>query len=154
MNLENFIHFKDLHSSRGIPKSKGVYVWIDSKTNQVVYIGSATGKLGLYGRIHAQHLNPNYVETRPTVHSQVLDKFQLAYPVQKVGIDGSLKKGIDKSVFRRAIGRLYSMKPGKPTVDHILNNYHLFYKIVENKVEALRLESILISENLPTLNNG
>lgn len=51
-------------SRKQLPREIGVYCWIDKRTKELVYIGSATGERGLRGRIWEQHLNPNYLETR------------------------------------------------------------------------------------------
>jgi len=46
-----------------VPREHGVYIWRRAKTGRPAYVGSATGKKGLYGRIIEQHLRPSYTKS-------------------------------------------------------------------------------------------
>lgn len=43
-----------------IPKRHGVYLFCDNIKDVPCYVGSATGKMGLYGRIYKNHLQASY----------------------------------------------------------------------------------------------
>ena len=46
-----------------IPKSKGLYFFKNRTTGHIDYVGTATGKKGLYQRIKTQHLRKSYNES-------------------------------------------------------------------------------------------
>jgi hypothetical protein len=96
-----------------IPRVPGIYVWFASADGRPVYVGSATGGAGLRHRIWAQHLNRRYLEGRSEKISAA-DEHQLEHAVLVRG-----RRCIDKSVFRRSIGRCHRLPPGQATVDFI-----------------------------------
>lgn len=96
-----------------IPPEPGIYVWFDHQSGAPIYVGKGSGVRGLRARIWGQHLNPKYLEGRPQVWSAE-DAYQLSCPVL---VDDQPR--IDKSVFRRNLGRRYRLPPGQGTVDHI-----------------------------------
>lgn len=59
------IEFKDISSSEldGIEKIIGIYFFKNIDTGNVDYVGTATGKKGLFQRVRNQHLNPKYLES-------------------------------------------------------------------------------------------
>ena len=52
-----------------VPKEKGIYFWFRNDTNELIYIGTGSGKNGLHNRIVRQHLNPKYIEYRSKNHN-------------------------------------------------------------------------------------
>ena len=46
-----------------VPKKIGVYLWRSKRNNEVVYVGRALGKGGLYQRIIRQHLSNGYTKS-------------------------------------------------------------------------------------------
>lgn len=130
-----------------LPKKRGMYFWFDKKNDKVVYIGIAVGKKGLRGRIVSQHLRPEYLEYRPEKQSKKLDCFQIVNPFNKGN-----KKGIDKSAFRKSIGRKLKIKPGIDTCSYIVDN--LYLRVFESeKIEYIKaLEKELIQEHQPKFN--
>ena len=133
-----------------IPKNTGIYFWFKNNTNEPIYIGTGSGRNGLYNRIVRQHLNPNYIEFRKEKHS-AKDFFQLKFPIMKE-VKGELKDGIDQSAFRKNIGRKYKIKPGNGTVDFILNNLHLKFMEISDINKLKELEKKLIKKYNPELN--
>jgi hypothetical protein len=132
-----------------LPKNKGIYFWCLNDTDEVVYIGTGSGKKGLYNRIVGQHLNPKQIEYRAKVHHKEKDAFQLKHPVIRER-DGA--PGVDQSVFRRSIGRAYNIRPGAGTVNYIKDNFYLKYLEIEDKDELMVLEKELIHKYQPVLN--
>ncbi len=129
-------------------KSKiGMYFWFDKKDDSIVYIGIALGKKGLRGRIVSQHLRPGYLEYRPERQSEKKDFFQMNDPF----IKGN-KKGIDKSAFRKSIGRNNKLKPGEETVLYIVDNLYLRVFEFEDKEEIKRMEKKYIEKYQPIFN--
>ncbi len=146
------INYQDLKNS--VPKEKGIYFW--TKRKKLDYIGIALNKNGLYGRIVLQHLNKKYLEYRETKHT-LKDKFQLSHSINRKSKDGLIiKKGIDKSTFRKKIGRRYNLKPGSETVSYIKNKGTIkIYELKNIKEENINLiESILISFFKPNFNDS
>ena len=133
-----------------VPKSRGIYFWIDRSSGNIVYIGIAVGVNGLYHRVVRQHLNPQYIEYRPEKQTS-LDFFQLEFPVQKI-VKGELKDGIDKSAFRKNIGRKLSIKPGTEVVNFIHNNLYLKFYVSHDIKEIKNLEKELIKKYQPCFN--
>lgn len=123
--------------SRDIPSETGIYVWYVKGTGNPVYVGKASGKKGLRYRIWAQHLNPNYLEWREQKFTEA-DVFQLGCAVVVRG-----RRGIDKSVFRRGIGRPERIPPGPLTVDYIRQYFKVAW-IVLLQPEVVALERGLI----------
>lgn len=146
--LESLSEIDPKVANEALSKKKGIYFWISKRTKKPVYIGSAAGKAGLKARIR-QHLDPNYIEYRSTHHRE-RDAFQLSCPLRHD--DGRI--GIDKSSFRKAIGRKKKIGPGMPTVSYILRN--LFLKVVYcdsmSKAEILTKEKAFIQEHRPMFN--
>ena len=133
-----------------ISKKTGIYIWLDSKEN-IVYIGIACGQNGLHHRICNQHLNPNYLEFRESKHN-ARDEFQLANAILKLSNKNIIRKGIDKSSFRKSIGRNLRLKPGEETCDYIYKNLKL--KVFEsNNIKMIKgLERELIVKLSPLFN--
>ena len=135
-----------------VPKERGIYLWF--RGSNIEYIGVANNKNGLYGRVVRQHLNEEYLEFRPTNQSSK-DTYQLAHAIEKVN-GKEIKYGIDKSTFRKKIGRKFELRPSKATVDYIKKNGSFKYVPVENiSKEILELiETILIGYFKPELNDS
>jgi hypothetical protein len=89
-----------------IPSATGIYVWYAKGAGCPVYVGKASGRKGLRHRIWGQHLNPGYLEGRARKFTAA-DSFQLGCAVVVRG-----RPCIDKSVFRRNIGRRERIAPG------------------------------------------
>ena len=96
-----------------IPTLQGLYVWSSASSGEVLYVGKASGRGGLRNRIWGQHLNPKYLESREETF-QPADNFQRGCCVLIGG-----RVCVDKSVFRRSIGRSLSLAPGERTVRYI-----------------------------------
>jgi len=122
------------------------------KSNEVVYIGIALSKYGLHRRINLQHLNPNYLEYRKERFT-LKDRYQIRFAViKKTKLGAIVAKGIDKSVFRRAVGRNHMIKPGQSTVDFIVKKYNLKYACLVNEVTIKKIEKELIVKYQPVFN--
>ncbi|KUO65664.1 MAG: hypothetical protein APF83_01170 [Lutibacter sp. BRH_c52] len=67
-------------------------------------------------------------------------------------VKGVLKAGIDKSAFRKNIGRTYLIKPGVGTVNFIMENLYLKYFEVSDINILKELEKELIKKHKPELN--
>jgi hypothetical protein len=100
-----------------IPSAPGVYVWYAKETGAPVYVGKATGRKGLRHRLWDQHLNPGYLEGRATKITAD-DAFQLSWAHLK-----GRRLCIDKSVFRRNVGRRLRLAPGRATVDYLREHF-------------------------------
>tara|TARA_B100001029_G_C14849409_1_gene332855 strand:+ start:23 stop:628 length:606 start_codon:yes stop_codon:yes gene_type:complete len=151
-NLLSKLVTLDYSKLDNVPKERGIYLWF--RGLNIEYIGVANNKNGLYGRVVRQHLNEEYLEFRPTNQSSK-DTYQLAHAIEKV--DGKeIKYGIDKSTFRKKIGRKFELRPSKATVDYIKKNGSFKYVPVENiSKEILELiETILIGFFKPELNDS
>ena len=133
-----------------VTENTGIYFWFENKTNELVYIGYGTGKNGLYNRIISQEFNPNYIEYRESVHCSK-DFFQLSNPIIKKE-EGVLKKGIDKSALRKKIGRAYNVKPGKETIEYIMQNLYLKFCEIDDIKQIKELKKNLKKEYKPKLN--
>lgn len=133
-----------------VPKNTGIYFWFTNDNDELIYIGTGSGKYGLYNRIVRQHLNPKYIEFRSEKHSSK-DYFQLSFPIKKK-VKGELKEGIDQSAFRKNIGRKLQVKPGEGTVNYILKNFYLKYIEVSDIQELKQLEKELIIKYKPKFN--
>ena len=139
----------------GVPLHRGIYVW--SKGNsEVFYIGTATGKYGLKGRL-GDHLRPTHLEARKSKH-QPEDSFQL-----KCGIfvtcsrTGARKPAVDKSVFRRSLGRKLRLAPGVKTVGFIRSKLEVAWFTFPPKStrkDILKYEAELIRMLKPKLNRA
>ena len=136
-----------------LPTNKGIYFWFNKFSGECVYIGIACNKNGLKSRIYSQHLNPNYLEFRPTKHSRS-DEFQLKYAVLKKSANGSISKGIDKSSFRKSIGRKLCLKPSQETCNYILNNLILKVYEVEDEASLKAMEKEMIKKYQPIFNTS
>jgi excinuclease UvrABC nuclease subunit len=133
-----------------IPKEKGIYFWIENKSNKLIYIGTASGEKGLYSRIIGQHLRSTYIEYRANKGRNIIkDAYQLKHAIIRER-DGA--KGIDQSSFRRSIGSTFNIKPGIHTVNYIKDNFHLKYNLIDNKEELMILEKMMIKKLDPLLN--
>jgi hypothetical protein len=137
-----------------LSSKKGIYFWFDKNTDALVYIGIALGTGGLKRRIISQHLNPAYLEFRHEKHTKK-DQFQLENAIQRVRKGGNTsQKGIDKSAFRKSIGRKLKLKPGLETASYILENLYLkiFESEITNDVRSLEIE--LIKKHEPIFNTA
>jgi hypothetical protein len=130
----------------------GIYFWCDKVTNEVVYIGIATGRGGLQHRILEQHLNPSYIEYRADKHSEKKDKYQLKNPFVENLTNGRVRKGIDKSSFRKSIGRKISINPGEDTVKYIKENFYLKVLTSADDDYIKELEKIMVGHLKPKFN--
>lgn len=129
--------------SQDIPSAPGIYVWYAKEAGCPVYVGKASGRKGLRHRIWAQHLNPRYLEGRALKFTEA-DSFQLSCAVTIRG-----QPRIDKSVFRRNVGRREQVAPGQPTVDYIRRHFELAWVILPRSEIAI-LERDLIARIAPT----
>ena len=127
-NLLSKLVTLDYSKLDNVPKERGIYFWF--RGLNIEYIGVANNKNGLYGRVVRQHLNEEYLEFRPTNQSSK-DTYQLAHAIEKVD-SKEIKYGIDKSTFRKKIGRKFELRPSKATVDYIKKNGSFKYVPVEN----------------------
>ena len=133
-----------------IPKSKGIYIWLDHN-DKIVYVGIACGRNGLHHRICNQHLNPNYLEFRESKHNEK-DVFQLNHAITRLSKNNTLKKGIDKSSFRKSLGRNLKLKPGNDTCNYIFSNLQLKI-LTSDEIEMIKqLEIQLITQLNPIFN--
>ena len=152
MNLSSLSVIDPQDASNAIPKNRGIYFWFDNKNDQLVYIGIAVGMGGLKKRIVSQHLNAKYLEYRSEKHTSK-DQFQLKYAIERLSKkDGSIRKGIDKSAFRKSIGRKLSLKPGNETVSYIIDNLYLKIHQSEEVDYIKALEKKLIGMYQPKFN--
>ena len=149
--LDNFIEVKLANAKDEVPKSKGIYLWLNHQ-NEIVYVGIALGKNGLRHRICNQHLNPEYLEFREAKHNSK-DVFQLGHPIVKIRSNNQAKKGIDKSSFRKSIGRKLEIPPGHDTCNFILKNLRLKVLANEDASYVKELEKNLISTHQPIFNS-
>jgi len=152
-NLINFTsetRINPINAKVLIPKKTGIYFWFDKKLDEIVYIGVGAGSRGLYNRIVRQHLNLNYIEYRPKRHAKK-DFFQLKFPV-KGTVKGEIQFGIDKSSFRKNIGRKLNLKPGEETLNYILDNLYIKYKEINNIKKLRKVEKQLIAKYKPMFN--
>lgn len=137
-----------------LTKKRGIYFWIDRSDNTLVYIGIAVGVGGLKKRVAQQHLSAKYLEYRSEKHTSK-DEFQLKFAILRVSKKtGETKYGIDKSAFRKSIGRMLQLKPGDETVNYIKNN--LMLEVFESEdVEFIKsMEKHLIAKNQPKFNSA
>jgi hypothetical protein len=115
-----------------IPSAPGVYVWYSKATGCPVYVGKAAGSKGLRHRIWAQHLNPFYLEGRAQKITAA-DSFQLGCAVVLRG-----QPRIDKSVFRRNIGRRERIGPSQAIVDYIRERFEVAWVVTpQSKIAML-----------------
>jgi hypothetical protein len=135
-----------------LPKITGVYFVYKKKDldlEKPLYIGSATGKNGLYGRIHTQHLNNIYTETRFSKDS-IIDAFQ----VSCTKFNKQNKQYIDKSSLRKAIGRTHKIAPGNETAQYIREHF-TFYTLNPLKNEIFTKQAVsLIQSIIPNIDNS
>jgi hypothetical protein len=122
-----------------VPSAPGIYVWYRKTDKRPFYVGRAAGRKGLRHRIWAQHLNPAYLEGRAEKINQA-DWFQFSCAVVVRG-----QPRIDKSVFRRNVGRRERIGPGQPTVDFIRERLELAWVVLPQSDIAL-LERDLIAQ--------
>jgi hypothetical protein len=131
-----------------VPKTKGVYIWYMNRQSTPAYIGKATSKTGLRGRVLRQHLNPKYLENRAEKMTSKDDR-QLAHGTLSNG-----KVAIEKSVFRKHLARLYDLPPGKCSVDFIHQNFSVLLIPLPglSSQEIRNLEDSLVKVLNPKLN--
>jgi hypothetical protein len=150
--LEGKRYEHDNLNAKTVPKQKGIYAWLKKDGDEIVYIGSATGKeAGLYRRIIRQHLNPIYLEPRKHIHKESEDFFQLQNPVYT-------KKGevaIDKSVLRKKVARAMQLQSGHESVNYLKRTFNVSFIILDDLTDAeiLKLEKELINELEPKYNH-
>jgi len=149
--LQKFTDVNLLSAKNEVPISKGIYLWT-THNEEIVYIGIALGKNGLRHRICSQHLNPKYLEFREIKHN-TKDTFQLEHAIVKTRSNNQVKKGIDKSSFRKSIGRKLSIEPGINTCNYILENLKLKVFAHEDATFIKELEKNLISTIKPIFNS-
>jgi len=135
-----------------LPKTKGIYFWLKKDSEEIVYIGIACNKEGLRKRISQQHLNPKYLEFRENKQTSK-DEFQLTHFIPRIS-SNIIKKGIDKSSFRKSIGRKLLLKPGKETCEYILNNLRLKILVIEDVMYLKKLEKEMINLYKPVFNTS
>jgi hypothetical protein len=150
--IEEFTLVDLLNVKKEVPTSKGIYLWT-THNEEIVYIGIALGKNGLRHRICSQHLNPEYLEFREAKHNSK-DTFQLKHAVVKTRSNNQIKKGIDKSSFRKSIGRKLSIEPGIGTCKYIYDNLKLKVFVHEDVNFVKELEKNLISSIQPIFNSA
>lgn len=150
--LEKFTKINLTNAKVEVPTDKGIYLWT-TNDEVVVYIGIALGKNGLRHRICNQHLNPEYLEFRETKHNSK-DSFQLEHAIVKIRSNNQVRKGIDKSSFRKSIGRKLSIKPGTSTCDYILKNLKLKILTHDDSAFIKELEKNLIVLFQPIFNTS
>ena len=144
------INPNDLNLKMIVPKEKGIYFWIESDTEKLMYIGKASSKKGLYNRIINQHLRPTYIEYRENKgRNQITDAYQIQHAIIRER-DGA--KGIDQSSFRRSVGSAFNIKPGIHTVNYIKDNFYLKFIIIKNVDEIKTIEKEMIITLKPLLN--
>ena len=137
-----------------LSNKRGIYFWFDRVDNSIVYIGIAVGVGGLKKRIAQQHLKPKYIEYRPEKHTSK-DDYQLKYAIIRLSKKtGQTKQGIDKSAFRKSIGRRLSLKPGDETVDYIKSNLKLEVFESEDIDMIKSMEKRLIIQYQPKFNSA
>ena len=66
-------NLKNIHADI-VPKDIGVYLWRSKSNNEIVYVGRAIGKAGLYQRIMRQHLYASY--TKSGFRKQIANEFE------------------------------------------------------------------------------
>ena len=145
-----FVNLENVRNE--VPSSKGIYLWITHQ-DEIVYVGIALGKNGLRHRICNQHLNPKYLEFRESKHNSK-DSFQLEHAVVKTRSNNQVKKGIDKSSFRKSIGRKLSIEPGVNTCKYISRNLKLKVFAHQDVIFVKELEKYLISSIQPIFNTS
>jgi hypothetical protein len=130
-----------------VPLEQGVYAWCSRTCGEILYVGKATGRGGLRTRIIGQHLNPRYLESREE-RFQPADEFQ-----RRCGVLLAGKVCVDKSVFRRSIGRTLRLAPGEDTVRYIRENLAVAWLTSTDLVGQIpRHEIELIRELKPKMN--
>jgi excinuclease UvrABC nuclease subunit len=152
MNFENLPIIDFCSPKEKIPSSTGIYFWFDRSDDKLVYLGVAIGKNGLKKRIIFQHLQAGYIEFRSKVFTKD-DEYQKKHGIErKSTVSGSIEYGIDKSPFRKAIGRKFKIKPGIDTVNYIKENLYLKLYTSEDISELRSLEKQLIKDHNPVFN--
>lgn len=154
MELSLLPVIQPIEADKVLSNKKGIYFWFTKDANRLVYVGIALGAGGLRKRIVSQHLNPAYLEFRPEKHTDK-DWFQSENAINRKSRDGkTIRCGIDKSAFRKSIGRKLKLKPGMYTVQYITEN--LYLKVFEsndlNSVKACEIE--LIKKYNPEFNTS
>lgn len=122
-----------------LPKTSGLYFLYPKDCQDFekpLYIGSATGSTGLHRRIHTQHVNDIYVETRIR-HNSKTDAFQIAF--NRVNKNGD--QYIDKSSLRKAVGRIHQLPPGHETAAFIRDNFQ-FYILNPNNTDLFKQRAV------------
>jgi hypothetical protein len=134
-------------NSQSIPKKYGVYVFFNKNDDSIEYIGRAIGNYGLYQRIIRQHFNPSYLLTDKSKWHSEKDHFQIN---NNTIING--KQAIDKSAFRKNISRYNKLRPGVESVNFIKKNYYFRILVLDDKNEAIKLETYLKGKYRPKYN--
>ena len=154
MELQSLPRIEPEKASLFLTSTRGIYFWFNKETDELVYIGVAIGTGGLKKRIISQHLNPSYLEYRPEKHTSK-DKFQLQHSVYRINKDEKLmRQGIDKSSFRKSIGRKLELKPGNETVRYIIENLYLKVHESESVSFIKEAEIALIKKYQPIFNTS
>jgi hypothetical protein len=129
-----------------IPRGTGIYVWFAVQEDKMVYVGTATGRTGLYRRIMKQHLDPSYLLTDKS-KSKPKDAFQAANPAISNG-----KPAIDKSAFRKNISRVHSLRPGHDSVDFIIRSFSVRFVCIQDRDTILAVERDILANYHPEYN--
>jgi len=131
-----------------VSRNRGVYIWYGTDRSCPAYVGKATGKRGLRGRVMRQHLNAKYLETRESIIS-ARDQRQLEHGTTHNG-----RPAIEKSMFRKHLARLYDLAPGQGTVDFIYANFKVFlFPLPDFTSDEIRkVEDELVKALKPRLN--
>jgi len=131
-----------------VTDEQGIYIWYKADESSPVYIGKATGKAGLRGRVIRQHLNAKYLETRESKITSK-DQGQLSHGVSLNG-----KPAIEKSVFRKHLARSHGLSPGKCAVDFIQANFRILLIPLPNlSADQIRIvEDKLVGSLRPKFN--
>lgn len=147
LSIKSFTKYSPISRRQLPPSNPGIYICVDHNL-EILYVGSATGKKGLRGRICGQHLNRKYVESRQERWSY-LDSYQAGNPLLIAG-----KLAIDKSTLRKKVGRKYRLYVHE-TTDFLIKNFFFYWceLISFNREKVLSIEKELILVTRPSLNN-
>jgi hypothetical protein len=131
-----------------IPHTWGVYCFWFLDDHAPAYVGSATGKYGLRGRIARQHLNPIYLESRESVWSSK-DVGQVAKQVMHNG-----KVVIEKSYFRKQLARRHDLVQGAPCLEYLRRHFSLsYFELAGSSAQEIKtIEDLIIEQWDPTYN--
>ena len=136
--------FSKMEDSKYLPKVSGIYFVYnkdDLELSNPVYIGSATGKNGLYGRIHSQHLNSKYLE-KVSRRNDSNVSFQAKFEIK----NSRGEVCVDKSSFRRSIAIEKHLAPSETSVNYILNNFEIYFLKFDHSLDIKNVANHFLSE--------